>query len=268
MTIVARIVAGIAGAVLAAGGVVAGTQVSTAPSTATVLASGADGDYTGYCGVEFHAIKDLQDGSVPGSPIDSTVSALTKLPVDTSLSSSAPRSSTEKKVFRVEATLLGTKGEGDSDIHLLLEDPTSSATMGAEIPAGPCLSGSADAPMIEAARAALIASYGLPPTSGYSSLNVCVDVTGVAFFDSTHGQADVAPNAIELHPVLAISPCGSTSPPPPVTTGTQPPDTGPVTTTATTATQKTSTSCQRWPGRHYFYGHWHRYCRSYFFTTP
>ena len=29
-------------------------------------------------------------------------------------------------------------------------------------------------------------------------------ITGVAFFDSKHGQTGVAPNAIELHPILAF----------------------------------------------------------------
>jgi hypothetical protein len=29
-------------------------------------------------------------------------------------------------------------------------------------------------------------------------------VTGVVFFDFKHGQTGVAPNAIELHPVLAF----------------------------------------------------------------
>jgi hypothetical protein len=30
-------------------------------------------------------------------------------------------------------------------------------------------------------------------------------VTGVAFFDYQHGQTGVAPNAIELHPVLGFA---------------------------------------------------------------
>jgi len=30
-------------------------------------------------------------------------------------------------------------------------------------------------------------------------------VTGVAFFDFDHGQTRVAPNAIELHPILGFS---------------------------------------------------------------
>lgn len=29
-------------------------------------------------------------------------------------------------------------------------------------------------------------------------------ITGVAFFDFDHGQTGVAPNAIELHPILAF----------------------------------------------------------------
>ena len=29
-------------------------------------------------------------------------------------------------------------------------------------------------------------------------------VTGVAFFDTDHGQTGVAPNAIELHPILGL----------------------------------------------------------------
>jgi hypothetical protein len=33
---------------------------------------------------------------------------------------------------------------------------------------------------------------------------VPVTVTGVGFFDRIHGQTGVAPNGIELHPVLDI----------------------------------------------------------------
>jgi hypothetical protein len=35
--------------------------------------------------------------------------------------------------------------------------------------------------------------------------NVPVTVTGVAFFDTLHGQEGVAPNAIELHPIFVIT---------------------------------------------------------------
>jgi hypothetical protein len=35
--------------------------------------------------------------------------------------------------------------------------------------------------------------------------NLPVTVTGVAFFDTLHGQEGVAPNGIELHPILVIT---------------------------------------------------------------
>src|SRR5262245_32696462 len=43
-------------------------------------------------------------------------------------------------------------------------------------------------------------------------------VTGVAFFDFQHGQTGVAPNAIELHPVLGFRCLSSAVAPPPQTT--------------------------------------------------
>jgi hypothetical protein len=36
-------------------------------------------------------------------------------------------------------------------------------------------------------------------------------VTGVAFFDFKHGQTGVAPNAIELHPILEFACLSSAS---------------------------------------------------------
>ena len=40
----------------------------------------------------------------------------------------------------------------------------------------------------------------------HAQVSLCSNaiVTGVAFFDFKHGQTGVAPNAIELHPVLAF----------------------------------------------------------------
>jgi hypothetical protein len=52
-------------------------------------------------------------------------------------------------------------------------------------------------------RAATV--LGLPSTRvARSHVRLCgrARVTGVAFFDFDHGQTGVAPNAIELHPIL------------------------------------------------------------------
>ncbi|HEX4629281.1 MAG TPA: hypothetical protein VH137_10885, partial [Gemmatimonadales bacterium] len=40
------------------------------------------------------------------------------------------------------------------------------------------------------------------PRSGARPL---VRITGVGFFDFRHGQRGLAPNAIELHPVIAVA---------------------------------------------------------------
>lgn len=37
------------------------------------------------------------------------------------------------------------------------------------------------------------------------NINARVHVTGVGFFDFIHGQTGVAPNGIELHPLLGIT---------------------------------------------------------------
>src|SRR5207244_6269620 len=38
----------------------------------------------------------------------------------------------------------------------------------------------------------------------FQSVSVPVQITGVGFFDFIHGQTGVAPNGIELHPILDI----------------------------------------------------------------
>jgi len=65
------------------------------------------------------------------------------------------------------------------------------------------------------ARQAFVAICG-KPSSSFKSCSARVEITGVGFFDFLHGQTGVAPNGIELHPVLAIKVLGSK----PVPTGT------------------------------------------------
>ena len=54
-------------------------------------------------------------------------------------------------------------------------------------------------------RSALIAACGQPSSSHFTDLKGTATVTGVGFFDIPHGQTGIAPNAIELHPVLKFS---------------------------------------------------------------
>ena len=52
------------------------------------------------------------------------------------------------------------------------------------------------------ARSALIAACGQPSSSHFTDLSGRANIAGVGFFDMPYGQTGIAPNAIELHPVL------------------------------------------------------------------
>jgi len=107
--------------------------------------------------------------------------------------------------------------------HLVLSD-AGGRTMIAEIPAPACVGASSPfLPTIRAVRAAFTAAFH-PTTASFQRVAVKVHVTGVGFFDFKHGQSGVAPNAIELHPLLSIqwagggvAPPGTTTTPSPVT---------------------------------------------------
>jgi hypothetical protein len=98
----------------------------------------------------------------------------------------------ERHVFRVIAAVTLVRLEDDQDFHLVLRDPQG-RTMIAETPALNCTTRATPTLRreMQAAR---------------SAVRLCAraSVTGVAFFDFNHGQTGVAPNAIELHPVLAF----------------------------------------------------------------
>jgi hypothetical protein len=56
------------------------------------------------------------------------------------------------------------------------------------------------------ARPKFLSIVRTPPTTRYIRLRkpIRLRVTGVLYFDRVHGQAGVAPNGVELHPVLDV----------------------------------------------------------------
>jgi len=109
----------------------------------------------------------------------------------------------ETTVWSLDARLVRYKQEDDSDYHLVLSD-AGGRTMIAEIPAPECVGASSPfLPDIRMVRAAFTAAFH-PTTASFQRVAVAVHVTGVGFFDFKHGQSGVAPNAIELHPILSI----------------------------------------------------------------
>jgi len=76
-------------------------------------------------------------------------------------------------------------------------------TMIAEIPDPNCVGpGSPFAAGIAHARAQFDAKY--TATTDFQTVNVPVQITGVGFFDYQEGQEGIAPNGIELHPIIDI----------------------------------------------------------------
>jgi hypothetical protein len=155
------------------------------------------------CGMERWAVK---TGTDPGAsmvsltPQGSTIADLTAIrPPAGPTDRVAP---TETTTFQLSATILAIKQEADSDYHLEIADANGN-TMIAEAPSPSCDSGSVFTAQIGQARQAINAAC--PNVTGtYQHVSIPADLTGVGFFDRIHGQLGVAPNGIELHPVLAI----------------------------------------------------------------
>ena len=113
----------------------------------------------------------------------------------------------ELTTFKVAGILKAVKKETDQDYHLVIADPANpDVTMIVEAPDPRCALGSKFLDNIDFVRHEIDRQFGF----GVAEIrrlepNVPVTVTGVAFFDALHGQEGVAPNGIELHPILVIA---------------------------------------------------------------
>lgn len=152
------------------------------------------------CGIQRWPVKTLTDpdrDSVSSTAEPTSIAALVSLPEPREARPTHGRLAMERRTFRVRAILSQTRLESDGDLHLVLVDPTDSTKLLiAEIPDSSCAIGSRHASdFAEARRAVDSLAYGL-----------LIEVTGVAFWDSDHGQVGNAANGIELHPVLRVEP--------------------------------------------------------------
>jgi hypothetical protein len=77
-------------------------------------------------------------------------------------------------------------------------------TMIVEFPAKACVASSFKRRRIAHARRQFLNDCGSVSSSSWLYLKGRVTITGVGFWDEDHGQTGVAPNAIELHPVLSF----------------------------------------------------------------
>ncbi len=162
------------------------------------------------CGTERWAVKTLSDpaaASVDFTPRSASVDELRGLPKPNVGASTARITGTETTTFTVDATLVRSRFEDDRDIHVVIADPSdASHTMIAELPDVGCSGAAMSTKLSEmaAAREALIAACGQSITAGVHPLSGSAKITGVGFFDLIHGQDGIAPNGIELHPVVRL----------------------------------------------------------------
>jgi hypothetical protein len=166
----------------------------------------------GLCGSERWAVKTLTDPAQSKVAFSKTkaktVEGLRHLKAPPDLKSSTPRlTGTERTVFHVTALLMSMRREDDSDIHLVIADPKLGGSMIAELPSASCTLGAPEKQRaaMDAARGDLAAACGGLAGVTPVTLSGTATLTGVGFFDPIHGHSGVAPNGIELHPVLSFA---------------------------------------------------------------
>jgi hypothetical protein len=163
------------------------------------------------CGVERWPVKTLTDpaASEVTRSKGQTAEQLRQLPVLERIRGSLPRSGiVERTIYRVRVRLVEMKLEADGDIHLVIADPKAPRrTMIAEFPSEECVATASTLRMRQMirARARLVAAFGAATESRWLPIGKLATLVGVGFFDVIHGQRGVAPNGIELHPVLSVT---------------------------------------------------------------
>jgi hypothetical protein len=142
------------------------------------------------CGGDRWTVKTLQDRPVLLARKRTTVAFLVSLPRRYSLPNS--RLPFERRIFQVSAPVTLVLHEYDKDLHVVLG--SGRKQMIVEAPAWSCTR-----------RAKLYRRKQM--ARARRAVRVCrrARVTGVAFFDFKDGQTGVAPNAIELHPILGFT---------------------------------------------------------------
>jgi hypothetical protein len=161
---------------------------------------------TTQCGTERWSVKTGTDPDAHlvnlASVMPTTIQTMRSFVPPASLPANNRVPPVETTVFVLDATLTLYRLKDDFDYHLVVQD-ASGHTMIAEIPSPSCAgAGSLFAGGIALARSEF--DSRLSATSSFNTANIPVRVTGVGFFDFLHGQTGVAPNGIELHPVLDV----------------------------------------------------------------
>ena len=197
-------------------------------SEPTASATSARAPRAGPCGVERWDVKTGTDDAARGidlgvAPPPTTVDALRALAAPAILDVHTPRMPAERTLAELrDVRLVCVKREDDRDEHLVIEardeavvEPTADRgckllhdapglrTLVVEVPDPACLpEGHPWRERIAAVRT--LVERETHPEPRARRVNRLVSLRGVTFFDVVHGQLGVAPNGVELHPVVAM----------------------------------------------------------------
>ncbi len=136
------------------------------------------------------------------SATSTTIANLTALSKPKKLPDTTRIKPTETTTWVLSATLVKYVRSYDADYHIVFRDGAGRTMIG-EIPDPNCV------PASSPFRSAIVHARNqfnamFTPTSNFQDASVPVQITGVGFFDYNEGQEGIAPNAIELHPIIDI----------------------------------------------------------------
>ena len=159
------------------------------------------------CGKERWSVKTVTDkdaAKVQDVPTPATINQLRQIaaPINPNHRPDSRYSPTELTTYEVTGYITLIKAEADQDYHIVLADDAG-RTMIVESTHPDCAKTSRFKTEITAVRAALDQGFK-GPINNPIKMKKLVTVTGVGFFDHIHGQTGVAPNGIELHPILQV----------------------------------------------------------------
>lgn len=184
------------------------TFVKAAIGAAIILVAFICGKVDEECGGkerwDVKTVQDKESEKIRWTPIASNIKTLRALTqVYPAKFDKSKRYGFEFNTYQIDCKIVKYLSEDDGDYHLVLVDPTDSTkTIIGEIPNPTC-------ERVAKSKYAGSFSYSRKTFESYEiSKNKVADgvyrVVGVCFFDKIHGQTGVAPNGIELHPIMDI----------------------------------------------------------------
>jgi hypothetical protein len=160
------------------------------------------------CGTERWPVKVGEDRDVAKVAVEPKPANIAELvdispPSNPSIRKNSRYSPVELTTYEISGTLTLIKHEADDDDYHLVITDNRGRTMIVEAALPDCAANSRFQHQIKDVRQILDSKFG-PITTAKQTPNINVTVTGVGFFDRLHGQEGVAPNGIELHPIVEI----------------------------------------------------------------